>query len=82
MHVDNADERRVSINIVIYHLLNAYKQQKAGKRFVKKRKKNMRSSPLCLSRCYLSASFSFSVFLSFFVFWPGFSVSVLRLRPN
>lgn len=41
MHVDNADERRVSINIVIYHLLNAYKQQKAGKRFVEKKERKI-----------------------------------------
>ena len=50
MHVDNTDERCIckwcvwvcfKINIVIYHLLNAFKQQKAGKHFAKSKIKVM-----------------------------------------
>lgn len=69
LHADNADERRVSITTVIYHRLNAFKQQKAGKRFVNGKNK------LCSFFLVIGI-----LSLSFFVVWPGFSTRTVL--PN
>lgn len=77
----------VSINIVIYHLLNAFKQQRAGKHFAKSKSKEM----VTFNSTHTHISFHMvddGVFFFFFssctivclCVWPGFSVAAVSFN--
>lgn len=95
MHVDNTDDvRRVSINIVIYHLLNGLEASKSRKTFCMKTKKKrikrniFRTFLRLKSHCFDAHLFLFLFLVLIFSFfgpvfplmWFGFRVQIAKKK--